>query len=172
MSDEAQTIEHANYNPVDYFKNRVRAWWNQVMIVERTDVPAGTVLAAEKTQLLARAKSIRQFIEKLPGMGGFFRADNLDGIMLPLLGVAATAAASVIGAIKLWEQANQKFNHKMTIYTDSRAMGYSPQQSAELAVGVERGLIGQPNRWLFWLPLGVIVVGAGYWFFLRGSLNE
>lgn len=165
-NDNAQTIEHANYNPVDYFRNRVRDWWNQVLETEKAEAPQGTQLAAEKTRLLARAKTMRQYIEKLPGMGNFFRAENLDGIMLPIIGIAAATAASVIGAIKVWEQSNQAFNHKMQIYRDSRAMGYGPDQSAQLAVGVEQGALS-PNRWLFWLPLGVIVLGAGYWFFGR-----
>lgn len=172
MDTDNQTIEHANYNPVDYFRNRVRDWWYQVLETEKKPVPPGTALAAEKTALLAKAKNIRQYVEKLPGMGNFFRAENLDGVLLPIVGLAAAAVASVIGWIKIWEHQNQAFNHKMKIYEDSRAIGYSPEQSAQLAVGVQQGGFALP-KWLIYAPWIVIGVGAGYWFFFkRGSGNE
>jgi hypothetical protein len=161
--DEEQIPVGEGQGPVDYFKNLVRDWWNRVMELEKERPPKGSELAAQQNALLKRAKTIRATVEKIPGMSAIFGQGDLGAFFVPAALVAGGVAASIVGAIKLWDRANEQFRGNMEIYRDSCAMGISPEKASEIAFGDTK----RAGNWFKILPWAIIGLGAIYWFGYR-----
>lgn len=156
-------------NPVERFKNYVREWWERVIELHDTTLPRDSSLYVEKMRLLERAKKIRGFIEKLPGMAGVL-PDNvqLDGWPAALaIGSVAVSVGGVIGTIKYWDGKNYALKEKIRVYDECLARGYDPKYCSDIAAGlaVEDGFT-TAAKWVPWIVFGL---GIGFfWWSTKG----
>lgn len=112
---------------LEEFKEKVRDWWIDVEILNKTNVPPS--LKADKDKLLARARTIRRTIDAIPGVSKWFGLTPSTLGLLPLVPVAVISATTM--AVTKWVSDYVTLKAKVKVFVESIGKGQSPEQARE-----------------------------------------